>query len=152
MQLDWRWYHWTELDTATLYALLRLRSDVFVVEQDCVYLDLDGLDEHCRHLCGRDRHGRLQAYLRLLPPGLKVEHPGIGRVVVAAEARRFGLGRALMREGLRECAQRYPQQRVHISAQQRLEAFYTSLGFRTQSAPYLEDGIWHVAMLTERAA
>ncbi|MFP5304766.1 MAG: GNAT family N-acetyltransferase [Gammaproteobacteria bacterium] len=148
-ELAWRWYEWSALDADTLYAFLKLRVDVFVVEQACAYAELDGLDPRCRHLCGRDRDGRLLAYLRLLPPGLKRAEPAIGRLVVAAAGRGAGLGRAAMREGLRACAERHPGAAVFLSGQQHLQRFYESLGFRVISTPYLEDGIVHVDMLRE---
>jgi ElaA protein len=149
--VTWRWYDWSELDADTLYAFLRLRSDIFVVEQNCAYSDMDGLDPQCRHLCGFDTGGGLHAYLRLLPPGLKNAHPAIGRLVVSAAARGSGLGRRIMEEGLRECARRHLQAPVFLSGQQHLQRFYESLGFRTISAPYLEDGIPHVDMLRATA-
>ncbi|MEQ1437789.1 GNAT family N-acetyltransferase [Fontimonas sp. SYSU GA230001] len=147
MTVHWRWYEWPELDADTLYAFLKLRSDIFVVEQNCAYPDIDGLDPQCRHLCGFDADGELRAYLRLLPPGLKNAHPAIGRLVVAAPARGRELGRRIMLEGLRACGLHYPGQAVFLSGQQHLQHFYESLGFRVISAPYLEDGIPHVDML-----
>lgn len=147
LNLDWRWYAWNELDAPTLYALLKLRVDVFVVEQKCAYQELDGLDADCDHLLVRDADGALIAYLRLLPPGLKSGHPKLGRLVVAESARGQGLARALAQEGIRGCQIRYPEHDIQIGAQQHLEAFYQSLGFIVQSTPYLEDDIWHVDML-----
>jgi ElaA protein len=145
--LRWQWLAWADFDPDTLYALLRLRVDIFVVEQNCAYADLDGLDPQCRHLVGRDIAGQVQAGLRLVPPGIKHAAPAIGRLVVAAGLRGAGSGRALMLEGLRGCAQHYPQQAVFLSGQQHLEHFYRSLGFATISEPYIEDGIPHVDML-----
>lgn len=147
MEPTWRWYAWHELDPDTLYAFLRLRSDIFVVEQNCPYSDMDGLDPQCLHLCGCDADGKLLAYLRLLPPGLKGVHPAIGRLVVAQSARGAGTGRQAMIRGLRGCAEHYPGAAVFLSGQQHLQGFYQSLGFRPISEPYLEDGIPHVDML-----
>lgn len=141
-----RWYRWAELEPDVLYAFLKLRSDIFVVEQNCVFPDMDGIDAHCEHLCSWSPAGNLQAYLRLVPPGVKADLPSIGRVVVHAAARGTGLGRRLMQEGIRACKARYPSQPMLLSGQQHLEPFYASLGFATISAPYLEDGIWHVDM------
>ena len=145
--LDWTWHPWHALKPDLLYAFLKLRSDIFVVEQNCVFSDMDGIDPACEHLCGVDRDGRLLAYLRLVPPGVKSEQPGIGRLVVDASARNRGLARAAMLEGIRRCAERYPGRQAFLSGQQHLEAFYASLGFRTVSPMYLEDGIPHVNML-----
>jgi ElaA protein len=142
----WTWHAWAELTPDVLHAFLRLRSAVFVVEQNCVFPDMDGRDPHCEHLCGWDG-AELVAYLRLVPPGVRTPEVSLGRVVTAPSARGRGLGRAVMLEGLARCAQRYPGQAVKVSAQQHLEAFYGSLGFVTQGAPYDEDGIPHVDMV-----
>ncbi|SFF40814.1 ElaA protein [Fontimonas thermophila] len=142
-----RWYDWHALDADTLYGLLRLRADVFIVEQQCAYADIDGLDPRCLHLCGHDTDGNLLAYLRLLPPGVKVPQVAIGRLVVHPSARGGGLGRRAMREALMQCAERYPGQSVFLSGQAHLQRFYASLGFAPISAPYLEDGIPHIDML-----
>ncbi|NKF24015.1 GNAT family N-acetyltransferase [Solimonas marina] len=147
LDLEWRWYAWAELDADTLYALLRLRVDVFVVEQKCAYPELDGLDAACDHLLAREPGGKTLAYLRLLPPGLKGARPALGRLAVVAEARGQGLARALAQEGIRGAQLRHPEQDIYISAQQYLEPFYQSLGFVVDSTPYLEDGIWHVDMI-----
>jgi ElaA protein len=145
--LRWAWYRWTEMTPDVLYAALRLRSAIFVVEQDCVFPDMDGRDPACEHLCGWDDAGNLLAYLRLVPPGVRTPEVSLGRVVVAASARGRGLGRAVMREGLKGCGARFPGAPVKVSAQQHLEKFYNGLGFRTMSAPYDEDGILHVDMV-----
>lgn len=143
----WQWHRWQDLRPNTLYAFLRLRSDIFVVEQNCVFPDMDGIDPQCEHLCGHAPDGRLLAYLRLVPPGVRAPQPSLGRLVVDAAARGNGAGREAMLEGLRVCAQRYPGQTIFLSAQQHLERFYASLGFAPSSEPYLEDGIWHLNML-----
>ena len=145
--LRWTWYRWEELTPDVLYALLRLRSAIFVVEQDCVFPEMDGRDPQCEHLCGTDASGALVAYLRLVPPAVRTKEVSLGRIVVAKAARGAGLGRAVTREGLARCAQRYPGQPVKVSAQQHLEAFYASLGFARTGAPYDEDGILHVDMV-----
>jgi ElaA protein len=135
----------SELDSEQLYALLKLRSEVFVVEQDCVYLDLDDRDQQASHVLGLQQ-GDLLCYARLLPPGSRFAEPSIGRVVSAGSVRRAGCGRQLMQAAIAACQQQWPGQGIRISAQQYLEAFYQSLGFETCSAPYLEDGIDHVEM------
>lgn len=143
----WIWSTWDMLSANALYDFLRLRSDIFVVEQNCAYADMDGIDPLCEHLCMRDSGQNLLAYLRLVPPGIKAPQPAIGRLVVAEPARKLGLGRAAMLEGIRRCGERYPGQAIFLSGQQYLEAFYASLGFVTFTDPYLEDGIQHVNML-----
>jgi len=144
--LHWRLWRWNEWSNDLLYAAMRLRSEIFVVEQNCVFPDMDGLDPACAHLCGCDDDGRLLAYARLLAPGVKYEDASIGRVVTAIEARGRQLGRALMQEALRLTRERHPGAPIRLGAQQHLERFYGSFGFSTISAPYLEDGIWHVDM------
>ncbi|MGH8443306.1 MAG: GNAT family N-acetyltransferase [Nevskiaceae bacterium] len=144
--LRWTWHRWAELTPDVLYAFLRLRSAAFVVEQNCVFPEMDGRDPQCEHLCGWDDAG-LRAYLRLVPPGLRTPEVALGRVVVDRAARGTGVGRAAMLEGLERCAQRYPGQPVKVSAQQHLEKFYAGLGFVTVGTPYDEDGILHVDMV-----
>ena len=128
---------------------MRLRSAIFVVEQQCVFLDMDGLDPACSHLCGTDGAGELLAYARLLAPGVKYPEASFGRVVVAEAARGRQLGRALMLEALRLTAERHPGSAIRIGAQQRLQGFYSSLGFVQTGDAYLEDGIWHIDMLRD---
>ena len=142
--IRWHWYAWNEWSNDLLYAALRLRSAIFVVEQNCVFLDMDGLDAQCRHLCGFDADGELLAYARLVPPGLKYPGVSIGRVVVSAGARGSGLGHELMRQAKAGCAEHYPDSEVFIGAQQHLESYYTRHGFRPYGEPYLEDGILHI--------
>ena len=143
----WIWRAFAELSAHELYSILQLRALVFVVEQECAYNDLDGYDAESLHLFSQDAAGRVIAYLRLLPPGVKYGEPSLGRVVTHPEVRRSGLGLELMREGLRRASQDFPGAAVRIGAQRRYEGFYESLGFATVSAPYDEDGIEHVEML-----
>jgi ElaA protein len=143
----WTWRAFADLSPDELYSILQLRALVFVVEQACAYNDLDGYDAASHHLFTQGEAGRVVASLRLLPPGVKYREPSLGRVVTHPDARRTGLGRELMREGLRRAAIDYPGAAVRIGAQKRLEQFYWSLGFVTASDPYDEDGIEHVEML-----
>ena len=149
--MEWQWKRFEELAPAELYALLAARAAVFVVEQRCTFQDADGWDAFAWHLLGwtGDRPRALGAYLRLIEPGRKYREPSIGRVLTIAALRSTGLGRAAMRVGLARCAELYPGWPVRIAAQQRLERFYASLGFRTATAPYEEDGIVHVDMVRE---
>lgn len=148
--LRWRLWRWNEWSNDQLHEALRLRSAVFVVEQACVFPDMDGLDPACTHLCGTDDGGRLLAYARLLAPGVKFEEASIGRVVTAIEARGRQFGRALMVEALRLTRERHPADPIRIGAQQHLSRFYGSLGFEPIGEPYLEDGIWHIDMRLPR--
>ena len=146
--LRWQWLRYDQLGLDDLYDALALRSRVFVLEQG-PYLDPDGLDRQAWHLLGRDASGALVAYLRLLDPGQRYDEPSIGRVVIAADARGTGLGRALMGEGLSRCAQVWPGRAVRISAQAHLQRFYGTLGFDAVGEPYLEDDIPHIEMLRQ---
>ncbi len=146
---EWQWSTFDQLDVHQLYALLALRQEVFVVEQACLFQDIDGADQASWHLLGWQVHDgkpALVAYLRCIPPGIKGPEAAIGRVVNAASARGTGLGRELFAQGLERTLQVYPGQPICLAAQQRLEGFYASFGFVTCSAAYLEDDIWHVDM------
>ena len=146
MTETFHWHRFDTLSTHDLYALLKLRSEVFVLEQNCVFLDLDDHDQNAEHLLMRDASGALIGYTRLLPPGEKYAEPSTGRVVVAGRVRRTGAGRRLMAESVRGARERYPAQDNLIWAQLHLEKFYASFGFVTESEPALEDGILHVFM------
>jgi len=145
MALTWTCKPFEALSAAELYQALQLRSEVFVIEQQCVYLDPDGLDPQAWHLLGRHQ-AELQAYLRLLPPGLKADEPVIGRVVTAPGARGSGLGRQLLAQALLECEKLWPGRALFLSAQAHLQPFYGGLGFMPVSEQYVEDGIAHVDM------
>jgi ElaA protein len=146
----WQWARFSELTPNELYAAVRLREEVFVVEQQCAYQDADGRDPQAWHLLGwSDDEGTrsLVAYARIFEPGVRYTEGSIGRVVTAPAARGTGLGKLLMAEALRRLQGLAPGQTVKIAAQRRLERFYRDLGFRTVSEPYEEDGIIHVDML-----
>jgi ElaA protein len=148
--IDWQWRSFAELANTELYEVLAQRQKVFVLEQQCLYDDFDGLDAGAHHLLGwRTVAGRreLAAYLRCLAPGIKYPEMSLGRVLTTQAARGAGAGRELLARGI-ECAERqHPGHRIRIGAQQYLERFYQGFGFRTISAPYDEDGIMHVDML-----
>ena len=146
----WQWSRIGELASFELYAALAARQLVFAVEQHCAFQDADGLDLSAWHLLGwvdGDAGASLAAYLRVIDPGMKYAEPSIGRVLTVPPHRGVGLGRIVMVEGIARTAAVWPGRPVRIAAQQRLERFYTSLDFRTVSAPYIEDGIPHVEML-----
>jgi ElaA protein len=144
--ISWSWIHFDALSPRDVYDLLALRSAVFVVEQNCPFLDPDDCDQDAWHLLGRADDDRLVAYLRGLAPGVKYPEPSIGRVIVAESMRSTGVGRALMREGIPRVRALWPGRAIVIGAQQRLETFYRSLGFVSEGEVYLEDGIDHVTM------
>lgn len=144
--MNWRWHRFAELGVDNLYDALALRCRVFILEQG-PYLDPDGLDRQSWHLLGRDEPGVLQAYLRVVDPGLKYTEPSIGRVITAPEVRGTGLGRRLFAEGVQGCEAAWPGQGIRISAQAHLERLYGGYGFTRVGANYLEDEIAHVEMV-----
>ncbi|TDX00398.1 GNAT family N-acetyltransferase [Dinghuibacter silviterrae] len=159
---QWMLKAFNDLTPSELYALLRLRSEVFVVEQNCVFLDMDGADDGCYHLMGwtggmdvPDGIGGfipagpaiLGAYARIVPPGLKFAEPSIGRVVTAPSVRGKGMGRTLIDQSLTHLYALYGQQPVRIGAQQYLVDFYGSFGFVQTGGVYMEDDIAHVEMV-----
>lgn len=146
--MQWSLCAFVQLDNQTLYEMLKLRVDVFVVEQHCPYPELDGKDTvtNAKHLLGRAASG-IQAYARLLPPGCSYAECSIGRVLVASDARGQGLARELMQRAVANCRELWPDSAIRIGAQEHLRQFYESLGFVAVSAVYLEDGIPHLEML-----
>ncbi|AOW78172.1 GCN5 family acetyltransferase [Colwellia sp. PAMC 20917] len=149
MKIAWQVKHFKALNIDELYEILKLRIDVFVVEQTCFYADIDDIDRHkdTIHLfCYLE--GKIAGYLRILAKGQSYQdYIAIGRVIVASHARGTGLGHQLMAEALTVCQQYFPDQQIKISAQEHLESFYGNHGFERVSAMYLEDDIPHIAML-----
>jgi len=147
--IDWQIKTFHQLTNDELYDSLKLRIDVFVVEQCCFYPDLDDLDRHKEtiHLfCYQEK--RMTGYLRILAKGQSYEnYIAIGRVIIAPQARGTGLGHHLMTEALAVCQKNFPKQQVKLSAQAHLENFYNKHGFSKVSEVYLEDDIPHIAML-----
>ncbi len=150
--LVWRCLPFDALQATTLYSILRLRSEVFVVEQRCVFQDMDGADADCMHLLGEstDPAGGaplLRAYARLVPAGLKFAEASIGRVVSDPALRGTGVGHALMAHAVQMLTSLWGRQPIRIGAQAHLQGFYRQHGFETASPVYDEDGIDHVEML-----
>jgi ElaA protein len=144
----WRWCHFDELSLRELQNILRARQQVFALEQNCVYLDVDGVDEECFHLAAwRSGLPEPLAYARVVPPGVKYAEASIGRVITTAPGRGLGLGRELVRRAIAGAAQVFPGHGLRISAQSYLEPFYGSFGFVIVGERYLEDGIPHTEML-----
>ena len=148
--IKWQWSSFDELSLHELYEILKIRQVIFIVEQDCAYLDADDLDQVAWHLIGwrEDANKKnIVAYLRVVFPGKKYPEPSIGRVLVTPESRKIGLGKKLTSEAVARIAEEYPNKAIRISAQQHLEKFYSEFGFKTVSKPYKEDGIPHIEML-----
>lgn len=144
--IRWLTLHFDELTNKQLYELLRLRSEVFVVEQNCVFLDMDNLDQLAHHVLGYEE-GQLIGCTRILAPGVSYEQASIGRVVTSPAARGRGLGRELMLQSIQALYHLHGQQPIKIGAQAYLAAFYGSLGFVQSGPEYLEDGIPHIPMI-----
>lgn len=147
MSLRWLWLRYDELTRDQLYQILGLRERVFIVEQHCVYPDIDGRDARAHHLLGLDGAGAIVAYLRLVAPGHRYVEPSIGRVVTDPTVRRHGFGHALMKEAIRRAGEVYPGMPIRMSAQRHLEQFYAAHGFVPVGNPYDEDGIEHREMV-----
>jgi len=152
MQINWQLKPFEALTAAELYNLLQLRSKVFVVEQNCAYLDADDHDQAAHHLMGFDNEQQLIAYTRLVPPGVIYELPSIGRVVTHPAVRRTGAGKELMKKSIASCSELFGKLPIKIGAQLYLERFYTELGFKKCSDVYLEDGIEHIYMVKEETS
>ena len=138
--------HFNELSVDELYDILAARAEVFVVEQNCAYQDLDGIDKNAYHLYYKE-NGKILAYLRVIDKGERLDEVSIGRVI--SLKRRCGLGSALMQEGLRVAKEKFGATKVKIGAQLYAKPFYESVGFKQISGEYLEDGIPHIYMLAE---
>ena len=136
----------SELTTNELYAILQLRSEVFVVEQDCVYQDLDYKDQKSLHVLGF-KDDKIIAYTRIFKPGDYFTEASIGRVVVKDSERKYGYGHDLMKASIKAVKIHFNTSEITISAQVYLTKFYNSHGFKKVSEEYLEDGIPHIEML-----
>jgi len=145
-----QWYRFEELTLHQLYALIKLREEVFVVEQNCVYLDCDGKDQGARHLLAwqADYNDHLPiACIRLLPPEPPHNLPRLGRLLTSKKYRGNGLASTLVADAIIYAANLYPHLALKISAQVYLQKFYEAFGFTAVSAPYDEDGIMHLDMI-----
>lgn len=136
----------SELTTAELYGILQLRSEVFVVEQDCVYQDIDYKDQKAMHIIGL-KNDKIIAYTRIFKSGDYFEEASIGRVVVAQNERKFGYGHVIMEHSIEAIEACFNETTIKISAQQYLKSFYESHQFQQISETYLEDNIPHIAMI-----
>ena len=145
MNMQWIYKPFGLLTADELYAILRLRNMVFIVEQQCVYLDADNKDQASHHLCGWNNQ-ELIAYARILPPGIAFPEASIGRVLTHLGHRKQGSGKQLMEKAIELCLQLYSTHNIRIGAQLYLAEFYKNLGFIREGDIYLEDGIEHIEM------
>lgn len=146
MQIQWLLKKFEALSPYELYAILQLRNEVFVVEQNCVFQDADGKDQNSYHLMGFN-NDKLVAYTRLVPPGESYKEVSIGRVVTSPSVRRSGAGKELMEQSIDAVYKIFGVQPIKIGAQLYLKKFYESFGFEQISDVYLEDGIEHIYMM-----
>ena len=147
MSTRWRWFGFADMPAELLLEVMQTRQDVFILEQRCLYPDIDGLDSIAHHLLGRNSSSLICAYCRVFAPGDYYSEPAIGRVLVTKAARGKGMARALMEEAHRYCQEQFATPAVRLNAQAQLQDFYESLGYIPVYGPYDEDGISHVEML-----
>lgn len=143
---EWKCKKFDELTTTELYSILKVRTEVFVVEQDCSYLDPDGKDLDALHLWTQT-NGEIEAYCRIFAPGIQYKEASLGRVLTSTNARGKGLGRKLLQESIEIIESHFNSSSIRISAQDYLLDFYKDFGFATTGNSYLEDGIPHSEML-----
>lgn len=137
-----------QLTTAELYDILQLRTEIFVIEQDCVYQDMDGKDQKALHVFGL-KNNKIVAYTRCFKPGYYFKEASIGRVVVAKSERKHNYGNIIMDASIEAIKKHYNTTIIKLSAQCYLNKFYSNLGFKDIGKEYLEDGIPHIAMIKE---
>ena len=145
MKIKFKWKLFSELTTDELYAIIHLRQKVFIVEQDCPYIDADYTDQDAFHLLAY-KDNELIGYLRAFKPGIKYEGSSIGRIVTEMNSRGLGVGKQITKEGVNFLGKKYSDSEIIISAQHRLKSFYTDLGFISRGEVYLEDDIDHIQM------
>jgi ElaA protein len=148
MDYNFSFKHFSELSTTELYKILQLRQDVFIIEQNCIYADLDNVDLNCYHLM-MIKNSELICYCRIIAPGIKYKSSSIGRVIVRPKYRGNKLANSLMKESISCCRKAWKNFGISISAQAHLKDFYSSLGFKQQGEIYDEDGIPHLKMVLE---
>jgi len=147
MRLRWECKPFHELTADQMYTILCVRQEVFVLEQECLYLDADGKDRRSFHLMGFDDENELVAYARIVEPGVSYDEVSMGRILTTTKARGTGAGIELMEVGINEIDQRYGVVPIRISAQTYLLDFYQKFGFESTGKEYLEDEIPHTEML-----
>lgn len=148
-KIKWERFSMKEMPSTQLYKMLQLRSEVFVVEQNCIYQDMDDVDLIATHLIG-NYNATIVACTRLIAPEFYNGYSSIGRVCTKQSFRALSIGKELMNRSIQTCIDEFPTAKIKISAQQYLNKFYTDLGFYTVGEGYLEDDIPHIAMVYER--
>jgi ElaA protein len=153
--IRWSWRQFEDISGVEMHEMLRARQDVFVLEQQCLYPDIDALDPFSWHLFGHTKAGtdakKLLAYARVPFPTIRFDEPSFGRVLIVRTARGQGYGRIIIEHCIDKCQHEYPDKNIRISAQTYLAKFYSTFGFISVGEQYLEDGIEHVDMLRVQA-
>ena len=144
-EIKYIWKAFDELSSDELYAMIHLRQKVFIVEQDCPYIDADYTDQDAFHLLVY-KNNDLIGYLRAFKPGVKYEESSLGRIVTEVNSRGLGIGKEITKEGVNFLSRKFPNHEIVISAQHRLEQFYIDIGFTARGEVYLEDDIDHIQM------
>jgi ElaA protein len=148
--IEWLVSPFDELSSRQVYDIMKLRQDVFIIEQDCIYEDLDGYDELAIHLCGYSQN-KLLCYARFFRPGIKYAEASIGRIVVSPKMRGAGLGKVLVSKANAYCEQEFKTEAIRIEAQSHLQNFYTELGYTSVGEIYPVDGIDHIQMVRKKS-
>lgn len=146
MEINWTLKQFEELSLSEFYDMMVLRQEVFIIEQNCPYLDADGKDMKSHHVLGWDKSGKLVAYARIVKPGVSYAEASLGRIVTSKAARGVGAGKQLMIESLKMVERLYGKVPLRISAQSYLIPFYQGFGFECVGEEYLEDDIPHTQM------
>lgn len=146
VKIHWEWFSFSELSTQMLYDLLRLRQQVFIVEQACSYEDIDGHDRDAIHLLGTGENSKLLACCRVLAPGVRFAEASIGRILTAPSVRGQGTGHEVVRRGVDYCEKHFPTAAIRVSAQAHLRNFYRTHGFVPRGDEHTVDGIPHICM------
>ncbi len=151
MEIQWLYRPFKNLSAQQLYDAMILRQEVFIVEQQCIFVDADGVDPDCHHLFGYTPEGKLASYSRIVPPKRLYPEASIGRVVNSSMYRRHGIGKLTFQKAIELTEQLYGRCSIRIEAQYYLADFYAGFGFKEECPRYLLDGIWHVEMLRPAA-
>ncbi len=148
-KISWKWQKFDEISGPELHQIMAVRQQVFILEQQCVYLDADEYDQHSFHLTGRTANGNIVAYTRVSFPRSRFTEPSIGRVLTVQGYRKRGFAQQAVKMAIRKCQDEFSATTIRISAQVYLEDFYADIGFSVRGIPYDEDGISHIDMVLE---
>ena len=148
LNIEWRVIPFKSLNVESLYEIIQLRQEIFIVEQDCPYIDADGVDLKCIHISGY-HNKKLIAYSRIMPPDINYKEASIGRIITKKEFRGHGIGYQLVSISIDEIYKNYGNHPIRLSGQTYARAFYEKLGFIGEGEEYLEDGIPHISLVKQ---